>query len=48
MAHFELNTMKYQIGYELLLINGSLSFLGYWILGSIQSNSAKENQSVIN
>lgn len=33
----------YKIGNELLLINGGLSFLGYWLLGRFQSQSKINN-----
>ena len=48
LVNYQMNAMKYQIGYELLLINGALSFLGYWILGIFQSKSTIENQSIAN
>jgi Na+/proline symporter len=48
LVNYQMNAMKYQIGYELLLINGALSFLGYWILGMFQSKSTIENQSIAN
>lgn len=48
LVNYQMNAMKYQIGYELLLINGTLSFLGYWILGMFQSKSTIENQSIAN
>jgi SSS family solute:Na+ symporter len=40
LVNFQFNEMKYQIGYELLLINGILSFWGYWILGKFQTKSS--------
>ena len=48
LVNYQMNAMKYQIGYELLLINGALSFLGYWILGMFQSKSTIENRSIAN
>ena len=48
LVNYQMNAMKYQIGYELLLINGAFSFLGYWILGIFQSKSTIENQSIAN
>ena len=48
LVNYQMSAMKYQIGYELLLINGALSFLGYWILGMFQSKSTIENQSIAN
>jgi len=42
LVNYQFNEMKYQIGYELLLMNGLLSFGGYWILGLIQSKTTKE------
>jgi len=37
LVNYVAKDAKYQIGYELLLINGGLSFVGYYLLSKIQN-----------